>query len=151
MHQVDPRIRLHLVGFSPMKNVQRSIRELVSGKSFILFDERTEPVAHKEILAAIESADAGIISYPDNPSTVNTMPTKLFEYMGYRLPIILIDHGPWVKRCEPYNAAIPFNQDHPDIVGILAKLHEGSFYNQAPEDVFWSREEERLLRMIRDL
>ena len=32
--------------------------------------------------------------------------------MGYRLPILLIDHAPWVERCAgPYSAAIPFQPD----------------------------------------
>lgn len=148
LYAVDARIRLHIIGFSPMKIVQQEIVNAIRDKSYICFKESGEPVPHVEILKAVQAADAGIIAYPQNLSTTNTIPTKLFEYLGYRLPILLIHHHPWVEICNRYQAAITFQPDHVDPRQILMALRETTFYTSVPADVFWSYEEEKFLHTI---
>ena len=114
LHASEPNIRLHIVGFSPMQSVYHEIKDHIHDKRFILFNESREPVSHSDILRAIQNADFGVIAYPPNSSTENTIPTKLFEYLGYRLPVFLIDHAAWFERCGPYSAAIPFQSDNID-------------------------------------
>jgi glycosyltransferase involved in cell wall biosynthesis len=144
LHAVDPKVRLHIIGFSPLLTVQHEINNLISGKNFIHFTVRHEPVPHLEILKAIQQSDVGIIAYPSNPSTENTIPTKLYEYLGYQLPILLIDHAPWVAICRPYHAAIPFNLKNIQAEAILRDLKSNTFYDQIPKDVFWEAEEVKL-------
>ena len=151
LHELEPRIRLHIIGFSPMQSVYHEIKRHIKDSGFILFEVNHEPVPHSEILRAIQSADFGVIAYPPNPSTENTIPTKLFEYMGYRLPIILIDHAPWVAYCRPYSAAIPFHQDNIDAAAILDTMGRQTFYSKPPVDVFWESEEHKLLQTVATL
>ena len=134
-----------------MRTVYHQIRDETKDKNFILFTESREPVPHLEILGAIQKADFGIIAYPPNSSTENTIPTKLFEYLGYGLPILLIDHAPWVERCRPFSAAIPFHPDNLDAGGILYAMEHHKFYSEAPNDVFWESEEVQLLQTIATL
>lgn len=148
MNKIDSSVRLHLVGFSPMKSVLQEIKREIRDKPFIIFETSDAPVPHIRILEAIKKADAGIIAYPPNPSTANTIPTKLFEYLGYQLPIILINHPPWVERCQPFNAAIPFDPEDPDPADILKKLHGKNFYIKVPENVFWTFEEPKFLQIV---
>jgi hypothetical protein len=148
LHSVNPAVRLHIVGFSPIPAIQREIEQATAHKDFIYFQNSRKPVSHLDILAAIQQADVGIIAYPPNVSTENTIPTKLYEYMGYALPILLIDHAPWVERCRPYNAAIPFNTSNFDADKILTTLRETPFYSSKAENVFWHTEEPKLLQSI---
>ena len=148
LHSVNPAVKLHIVGFSPIPAVQREIEQAIVGKDFIHFKNSPEPVSHLEILDAIQQADVGIIAYPPNFSTENTIPTKLYEYMGYALPILLINHAPWVERCKPYNAAVPFDIANFDAEQILTTLHETKFYTSKTENVFWHTEEQKLLQNI---
>jgi len=148
LHALEPRIRLHIIGFSAMNTVYHEIRDQTKDKDFIFFKESHEPVPHVEILSAIQKADFGIIAYPPNLSTENTIPTKLFEYLGYQLPIFLIDHGAWVSRCGPYRAAIPFQQHNINGAGILHAIRHQTFYSTAPDDVFWESEEHKLLQTV---
>lgn len=151
LHAHDPDIKLHIVGFSPMQAVRKQINNLIRDKTFIHFQESHEPIPHVEILYAVQRADIGIIAYPPNLSTTNTVPTKLFEYLGYKLPILLIDHSPWVERCHPYGAAIPFDVNNLNPGEILRAIKQGSFYKQTPNDVFWEVEEEKLLQAVEHL
>jgi glycosyltransferase involved in cell wall biosynthesis len=148
LHEHDPGIKLHIVGFSPMQAVQKQIKNLIGDKTFIHFKESNEPIPHVEILDAVQRADIGIIAYPPNLSTTNTVPTKLFEYLGYKLPILLIDHSPWVELCRPYGAAIPFDFNHLNPSEILGAIKQGSFYKLTPNDVFWEVEEEKLFQAV---
>lgn len=151
LHALDPKIRLHILGFSPVRAVQREIARLVGEKPYIFFEESDEPVPHVEILKAVQMADAGIIAYPPNLSTTNTIPTKLYEYLGYKLPILLIEHHPWVQICKPYNAAVTFHPADIDASQILKAMRETTFYTANPGNVFWENEENKLLHTIASL
>jgi hypothetical protein len=148
LHSVNSAVKLHIVGFSPIPAVQRDIQQAIVNKDFIYFQNSPEPVSHLEILDAIQQADVGIIAYPPNFSTENTIPTKLYEYMGFALPILLINHAPWVELCKPHNAAIPFDIANFDAEQILTTLHETTFYIRKAENVFWDTEEKKLLHNI---
>ena len=148
LHAEDPKIRLHIIGFSPMHTVYDEIRDRTKDKTFILFTESREPVSHLEILTAIQKADFGIIAYPRNLSTENTIPTKLFEYLGYGLPILLTDYPPWVEICRPFGAAIQFDPDNVDAPGMRHAMKHHKFYSEAPNDVFWESEEVQLLQTV---
>jgi glycosyltransferase involved in cell wall biosynthesis len=148
LHGVEPRIQLHIIGFSPLHSVYHEIKNQTKDKNFIFFKESPEPVSHVEILSAIQKADFGIIAYPRNLSTENTIPTKLFEYLGYRLPILLLDFAPWVAKCRGFSAAIPFHHNNPDTAGILYAMAHHKFYSEAPNDVFWEAEEAQLLQTV---
>jgi hypothetical protein len=113
------------------------IRSKIQHHPYIELKGGNSIVPHEDILSAIHAADVGIISYPANPSTINSVPTKLFEYLGYQLPILIIDHPLWVKVCEPYNAAIPFNPDTFSATEVLTAIKRGTFYTTLPQDVFW--------------
>ena len=148
LHALDPKVRLHIVGFSPLQSVRHDIKNNIDGFHFIEFHEYAQPVPHTEILMAIQRADFGIVAYPTNRSTENTIPTKLFEYLGYTLPIILIDHPVWTEICKPWPAAITFNPAAPNVDEILQGIHHANFYVNKPTDIFWEAEEKKLIQTV---
>jgi glycosyltransferase involved in cell wall biosynthesis len=151
LHEVDPRFRLHIVGFSPIQAVRLQIKELTRHHDFIHFRESNVPIPHLEILEAIQMADMGVIAYPANLATENTIPTKLFEYLGYSLPILLIDHAPWVEICRPYRAAITFDPQNLNAGSLAQAITNTNFYTSPPENIFWDTEEKKLLQTVSEL
>jgi glycosyltransferase involved in cell wall biosynthesis len=151
LHALESKIRLHIVGFSPMESVRLEIANLTRNKPFIFYNESHEPVPHLEILKSIQQADFGIIAYPPNPSTENSIPTKLFEYLGYNLPILLIDHKPWVDAGSPYPSAITFQPNALNPSEILRSMQQQTFYVNGAQDVFWNSEEIRLIKTVGQL
>jgi glycosyltransferase involved in cell wall biosynthesis len=151
LFHLDPSIRLLILGFCPHQKTLERVKSEIMDKPFITFDGGDRFVPHEQILSAVQRADFGIIAYPPNPSTAGSIPTKLFEYLGCLLPVLLIDHPPWTARCEPYPAAISFNPEHFDAAKILAEVRTKSFFTTLPEDVYWDLEEIKLKTALQTL
>ena len=99
---------------------------------------------HTKILDLIRDADYGIIAYPPNPSTANSIPTKLYEYLGFRLPILLVSHPVWSSLANRYQTAIEIDFQHPDASAYLSRMRHELFYPVDPQDVYWDHEEDKL-------
>lgn len=151
LYELDKNIRLTIIGSSASQKTLDLIRETVTDHSFIELITDGSFISHERIVDAIKAADFGIISYPANPSTYNAIPTKLYEYLGYQLPILIIAHPEWSKKCEPFNAAISFSMASISPENILSAMKTREFYTIPPEHVFWSSEESKLLQTIERL
>jgi hypothetical protein len=150
LHQLDPRLRLTIIGYCPQQEVCTKLKNAIKSFSFITLIGGENHVAHSDIIDQISHADFGIIAYPANKSTATSIPTKLYEYLGYKLPILLINHQPWVTLCERYGAAIVFDEKQPD-AQLIASQMESEFYTSDGPDVFWECEEAKLLDVINRL
>ena len=151
LYAVEKKIRLLILGYSPLHPVNNRIRNHINGKDYIQFKGGDTLVPHPEILEAIGASDFGIIAYPPNLSTQNTIPTKLFEYLGYTLPIMLINYDPWITICTPFDAALPFDLKNLNAEEFISRLRSTTFYSRIPSDVFWESEEKKLLMAISEL
>ena len=151
LYQLDQNIRLKIIGSSASKRMLERIEEKVQDQLYIELIGGSSFVPHEMILEAIQSADFGIISYPPNPSTFHSIPTKLYEYLGLQLPILLFAHPEWSKQCEPYNAAISFNPVSLSPEHLLTAMKTREFYTNPPQNVFWSSEEKKLMQTIESL
>jgi glycosyltransferase involved in cell wall biosynthesis len=149
IHELLPTARLTIIGYCAQQEILDTIRSTIEDCDFITLKGGDRLVPHDEIIKAVQQSDFGIISYPVNPSTVNTLPTKLYEYMGCKLPILLINHPPWVAIASQYRAAIVFDSENLDTSKIMAEIQKGIFYTSEPVDIFW--EEGDLLTAIRNI
>ena len=151
LYAVEKKIRLLIIGYSPLHPVNKRIRNQIKGKDYIQFKGGDNLVPHPEILEAIAASDFGIIAYPPNLSTQNKVPTKLFEYLGYTLPILLINYDPWIDLCRPFDAALPFDLKNFKAEEFISKLQSTTFYSRIPSNVFWESEEKKLLLTVSEV
>ncbi len=151
LHQKNSSVELTIIGFCALEKVREEVRAAVANLDFIHLVGIDKLVPHREILMAIASSDFGIIYYPTSPHTVNSIPTKLYEYLTYRLPILLQNHEPWIQLCSPYEAAIDIDFNHLDPEQILSKMVNGKFYTSTPHDVTWDTEAPKLLQVVSSL
>ncbi len=150
LHEIDQRISLEIIGYCPKPDVLHQIKSAIQNITFIRLTGGDQLVPHETIMEAIGGSHFGIISYPPNPSTRNTMPTKLFEYLGSCLPILLINHAYWVGQCRPYSAAIPFDADSIEPRKLLEEMLTKSFYQHEPgPGIYWESEADRFVDEIR--
>jgi len=143
--ELDHRITLTIVGHCAHAETRRKLSSLLTDKPYITLLGGDALVPHQDILREIEIAHVGIIAYPRNPSTENSMPTKLYEYLALQLPILLIDHASWKTFCAPFNAAVTFKPSGIQPAAILQEIRQKSFYTAAPSDVLWANEAQKLL------
>jgi len=151
LHQIDAGVTLTIVGKSSIKSERERIQQEASKCDFITVTGGENLVPHSEILAAIRSADFGILSYPLSDHTRNSHPTKLFEYLNGQLPIILGDQWPWTEQYLKYRPFVFIDFENPDYHRLLNDLKSNDFYTSAPENVTWASEKEAFLQAIRNL
>jgi glycosyltransferase involved in cell wall biosynthesis len=151
LHVIDERFSFTIIGFCSQQSVLDKLRLALKPRPFIELITSESPVPHSEIFKHIKKADFGFITYQVNPSTMNSIPTKLYEYLGFNLPILLVNHKPWVDFCHPYSAAIVFDPGHFDAGHIYREMMEKTFYTAEPTSVYWETEETKLLEVVRNL
>lgn len=149
LHDSDPEVALTIIGYCAQRETLQRIKALTDTRDFIRLEGGDRHVPHDEIMSAIASAHFGIIAYPPNPSTRNTVPTKLYEYLGAQLPILLINHPPWMELCAHYHAAVIFDPRFIKPGALLAQLRTTPFYTIPPgEEVFWGVEGKKLVKLV---
>ncbi|MEO7992352.1 MAG: glycosyltransferase [Chryseolinea sp.] len=148
LHNLNSSIQLTVVGYCSLQSTLEKIKNTISNKDFIELIGGDQLVPHSDIVAQIQSSDFGIITYTENPSIVNSIPTKLYEYLGYQLPILMIDYQPWVDLAKPHQASITFKPSNINPKVLLDRMKNQSFYTSKPEDVFWESEAEKLKKII---
>jgi glycosyltransferase involved in cell wall biosynthesis len=145
---LEPTVQLLLIGYCAKGNTLERIRKEIESFPFITLVGGDVLVPHAEILQAISSCNFGLIYYPPSPHTENSIPTKLYEYLGCRLPILLHDYEPWSSVTAPFNASINLNFANPNVEAILDQIRTTTFYETAPSNVTWESEEQKLLEII---
>lgn len=151
LHQVDSKTELTIIGFCALPSTLLKIQKEIAAMLFITLIGGDRLVPHDKILEAIAATDFGIICYPPSHHIENRIPTKLYEYLACRLPIILQKQEPWVEICKPYQAALEVDFLNIQPTELLNLMASTSFYNSDPVNVTWASEEPRLLKKVSDI
>jgi hypothetical protein len=151
LYDSDSNVRLHIIGYAAQTTVRTRLRTLAGELPFIQLEGIDELVPHDKIREAVERAHFGIISYPENVSTWASYPTKLYEYLGYRLPVLLVNNPRWVDYCVAYAAAVVFDPGQVDPHALLGEMTNRSFYTAGVPEVYWDSEAPKLLQVVSSL
>ncbi len=152
LQSLNPLVELLIAGYCANEKVLKKLVSRIKGKTHIKLIGGDHLVPHQEIINYIRKADFGLICYEINPSTENCFPTKIYEYMANRLPILIQNYEPWSSFCLRYNAGIEVNYKIFDVAKLLKLIKEGNFYGKGiPDEVFWKNDEEKLLKLIKDI
>lgn len=149
LHAADSTVELDIVGGCHQRKIAQKIRRATEGHPYIRLTGGDRPVAHRAIEKAIGRADFGIIYYPANEATKGKVPTKLYEYLAARLPVITDSSEPVKTLSGRYGAAIHTNFRQPDIKMLLSSMKAFTGYKNLPGDeVLWKSEVPRLMRVV---
>ncbi|MBS1680472.1 MAG: glycosyltransferase [Bacteroidetes bacterium] len=148
LHRVNPKIKLTIIGYCQQPKVLAQIQKEVSNNSYIELIGGNYFVPHSKIVEEISNANFGLICYPTSPHTENKIPSKLYEYLSYQLPILLQNHQLWKEICEPFHAAILIDFNKPTILEIVKQMVNIKFYTTKPENVTWETEEPKFIETI---
>lgn len=151
LYAIESKIELKIIGYCALTKTLTDIKNAITGCPFISLIGGHALVPHSQIMEAIAHADFGILSYPPSHHIDNRIPTKLFEYQACKLPILIHGYEPWVKLCEPINAAlvVDFLNFNPAL--LLKQMEITHFYTSKPKDVTWESEEPRFLSRVRKI
>lgn len=147
LYRLNDQIRLTIIGHATTHRFLEILQQQTKTYSFIQLRAEIFPVPHSEILQAIAQAGTGIILYPPNPSTQSSIPTKLYEYLGMQLPV-LIRHNTasheLVERCKG-GIILTEKPDYQKLIESLPGLQP-----PLPDALlFWDTEEAKLTEIFR--
>lgn len=151
LHAVNNAVRLTVAGFAATGSVRHRLLREAGKRPFVKCIGVDSLVPHDEIAALIDRCDAGIIAYLPAPQILNTVPTKLFEYLQASLPILTESHWPWLERYASFEPFVPVSFENPDADGILNMLINSPLHTTPVPDVDWSSEEGKLIEAIKNI
>lgn len=150
---LDPAVTLTVIGFISLENERLEVQKLKASSHFLQVIGGDRLVSHTDVLSSIAEASAGIIAYQLNPATAGRIPTKLYEYVGSGLPIILVEPDPaWIELLDslrhPY---IQISADNLNAETLLRWLKSSHNRGTLPEFLSWKNEEIKLQTAISGL
>ncbi len=151
LHQLDHSIRLMIIGYCAKSEILSKIRSTIASHGFITLIGGDQLVPHQEIVNSIATSNFGIICYPHSPHTQNSIPTKLYEYLSYQLPIIIQDKQVWRELISPCQAGISINFENLNAKALLEEMKVRSFYTQPAENTTWDSEAKKLLEALKTI
>ncbi len=151
LHALNPDVQLTVIGFCSTAGTLRRVKQEIQNQEFITLIGGDLLVAHHQIMNAIACADFGIICYPSSKHTENSIPTKLYEYLACRLPILIQERNPGIELCHSCGACIEFDVTSPQAAGILEQMKWSAFYTETPQNVTWGPESVKLLEVMRNI
>jgi len=140
-------VQMKIVGQVPDPNILKIIRTMQ-----VSYDEGTieligdgQLVPHQTIMECAATADFGLVAHQPNPSNENCIPTKIYEYLGLRIPMIIQKHPLWESVVELYQAATVIEYQNIDPDALWEQLANTVFYTKEPgPEITWKQEAERL-------
>jgi glycogen(starch) synthase len=152
LNQVAPIFKLTIIGYCPQPEVLARLKALLSNQTAITLIGGDYLVPHADIIAAIHNSHVGLLPYQPHPSTFNCVPTKLFEYLGNALPVIIQQNPLWEVLIQQYEAGLAINFQDFDASAIYEALTNQTFYQHKNlKDIFWQSEEEKLLNWVKTI
>jgi glycogen synthase len=149
LHQLNPQVTLTIIGYCAHTPTLQKLKQTIADKPYITLTGGEHLVPHPEILQAIAKHDVGLLPYQPNPSTFRCIPTKLYEYMGYGLPIIMQQNPSWSNLLKKADAGLTIDFNDYILKSLLQTLYQSNFYkNGISADIFWQSEEEKLLQVV---
>ena len=141
------------MGHCPNNQTFRTLKEEVNGIENIDFIVSTTPIPHQEILSHIGDNTIALLPYQVNKSTEKKIPTKLYEYIGLGIPVLISLNPLWDKIIKKHPPGLSINFQSPpnidDIRRSLALSQESQIVDL--KDIIWNTEEIKLLSTIQDL
>jgi hypothetical protein len=151
LNKVDPMYSLHIIGYCARPEVLTILKDMIAPFPFIRLTGGDTLQPHSEIIDAISKAQIGLILYRPSPHINNRMPTKLYEYMGYNLPILIRSDLWWCEVVGKAQAGLAVNVDEVDPVLLGKKMRHSTFYPSGTRNMTCEFDRQTLLEAIEAL
>ncbi|MFA0963697.1 glycosyltransferase [Roseivirga sp. BDSF3-8] len=144
--------RLTIAGFSAIEGFREQLEDMVAPFPFIELIQEAFPLPYEEIVRHIVAADVVLLPLKPDKSTENKVPTKLYEALALKKPILLQQNPPLERICSRYNAAIAIDFATAPAEKVSEALNTTGFYTKMPgKEVLWAPEGEAFTTAVSQL
>ncbi len=148
-----PDSQLVIVGFAAQPGFRKKIIRLSKHESGIVLITDDQPLKHDHILKWVVSADIGIVSYPISRANQHKIPTKVFEYSYYGLPILTHHNSHWYNVSSKLGTVISNEliDKEPKACSDMIKNVIATSTQIGTNDSLWDDEKQQIQNSIQTL
>lgn len=117
LKSTQPDLLLRLVGPFGSNVEQKQAWELIARYDIEENVEILGLVSHLEVHYQILDADIGLVLLHPDPNYINSLPTKMFEYMIMGKPVVVSDFPLWRKIVQDAGCGLSVDPLNPEAVG----------------------------------
>lgn len=148
LHELDSSFSLTIIGYCPIPETLALIKNEVKDFSYITMIGGDQLVPHSEILSAISQADFGIVIYPTNPSTQSSIPTKLYEYLALKLPVLIRHNAESHQLVSECKGGIIL-EEAPHYPTLSVALQNSHFTLSPRDSIYWESQSGALINSLK--
>lgn len=152
IHKKYSKSRLIIIGHCPNRPLLKELKILSQNNSGIELKISNDPIPHALIENEILLADFGLFPYAPNESTKGKYPTKIFEFVGYKVPFIIQNNSEWNEFILDHNAGFSFNffnQSHETTLSFWESIKSNPLNaKEISDNIYWSTEEMKLQKVV---
>ncbi len=154
LQEVNPGVQLSLVGYCSDEGYRKNLLMANQKMSNNYFQLESYPIPHNVIEDKMRNLDYLLLPYLPNPSTERCIPTKFFEALALRLPMIIQKNPFWEAYLKPYEAAVFIDfQNVKAQENLLNRIAKSTFYSNEtlPASYSWETEAEKVKESVREI
>jgi len=153
LQQEIPKLSLHIIGHIPLSNFKLSIEKQVAGHRNISLNLSSSPLPYAVILDAVRQSEIVLMPYDTIESIRTKIPSKLYESIALKKPILISENPLWEKLINVYPAGLTLDfSKSRDAVFVYKKLLLLPIYAENPGiEVRWEGEKKKFLQVVEQL
>jgi glycosyltransferase involved in cell wall biosynthesis len=152
LHQHNSKITLTIIGYSSDKKYLKLVKEALKDVQYIQLIAGDKPIPQSDIIQKIKCSDLALLPYQLNPNISGRFPTKIYDYLAMRIPMIIPPQANWKAYLDQYKAGLTLDFNAPDIKRLHKDLHTNSFYLHHPkEEILWQSQESELVKFVHNI
>lgn len=129
LQQTDPTWQLIIIGQCKNKRLAKNLQEYQIKNPSLSLQIPPTPIPHESIAKTLKKASFAVLTYQTTPCFDGKIPTKLFEYMSHKLPMICFEDHSFKHLIVDNHAGVVLNRNLTDVNSVFTSLETEEFYD----------------------
>lgn len=147
-----PNSRLKVIGFAADIAYKKKIMNKCDEEVNIDLEIAEGPIQHSLIIKEIKRAHIALLPYQINDNLRFRIPTKIYEYLALRIPMLIPENKIWSDLIDKYQAGHTINFKSKKTKAICLNIFNGTYYTAVNDtEIYWSKEVSKLLDALKNI
>lgn len=133
-HSVYPATEATFIGYCSRTSEWEQLKKAAEPYSFVRIIGGNSYVKPSEILSVIPQHHFGLLAYQVNPATQNRIPTKLYDYLYWKLPILYTPNTMWEDKIKKVGAGWPVEFTQLPTLELVNQLLHTTYFTSSSTD-----------------
>lgn len=141
---------LQILGHCPSLDFEQELIDLIYHETKISLNSSQYPIPYQQLIEATQATDIVLLPYHQLPSISPKIPSKVFECMALKKPMIYQKNQKLTEFIAPYKAGLAIDFNNLDSVeDIKNKILSTEFYStERIDNALWKTRENEFLNTI---